>query len=375
MILVYHVCMPTMMDLFSGCGGMSLGFHMAGYRSLCAMDLSLSALATYAANGLGMPWRVSVTVDHVRCAVDRYGMPDVIVGGPPCQGFSTIGKRQAGDARNSLVGVFADVIADLRPRAAVMENVSGFLSMDGGWHHQRLVSALTRAGYRLHACLMLASRYGVPQRRRRFVMVAMRSDMPRPFRFPDQQRPMSYHEDPDDSDLRPWTLWDAISDLPPISAGGSGNTYLHAPKNDIQAWYRSRLPRLTHHHAASHTTHLLEMMTYIPEGGSAWDHDVRDRMPARCRPTSGFGNTYARLRAAEPCPTITRNFSTPSSSRCIHPYQHRALSIREAARVQSFPDHFTFLGDFNDQRLMIGNAVPPRYAHVLASALRRALSA
>ena len=164
---------------------------------------------------------------------------------------------------------------------------------------------------------------------------------------------------------------DAISDLPSIGTGGSSNKYATSPQTEYQRRMRGSQNELLEHNASNYGEKMQEILRIIPEGGSIAD------LPMRLRPKSAYCNTYARLLPNEPSPTITRNFGTPSSSRCVHPYQPRALSTREGARLQGFPDNYKFVGGKQSKNLQIGNAVPPilgeAIANVVVEALRKGM--
>ena len=160
---------------------------------------------------------------------------------------------------------------------------------------------------------------------------------------------------------------EAISDLPAIGAGESSSNYATPPQNEYQRRMRGEQDVLWEHNAANYGEKMQEILRIIPEGGSISD------LPMRLRPKSAYCNTYARLLPNEPSPTITRNFGTPSSSRCVHPFQPRALSTREGARLQGFPDNYKFVGGKQSKNLQIGNAVPPILGEAIATVVRKAL--
>jgi DNA (cytosine-5)-methyltransferase 1 len=306
---------------------------------------------------------------------------DLIVGGPPCQGFSTSGRRALDDPRNSMVNNFLYAIETLSPRAFIMENVTGFTTMQNGAIFLESVDRAVSLGYEVHAAVLLASAYGVPQRRRRFFLIGIRDGV---FEFP---RPKSLLKvvgkgqlelDMRPQDLLPGsevTFLEATSDLPYIRPGGSSSRYRSEPGNSYQRLMRRGVTFLTEHNSANHSQRVVDLIRHIPKGSSAFDPDVWSSIPEHLRPTSGFSNCYKRIRANEPSPTITRNFTTPSSANCIHPTASRALTLREGARCQSFPDSFRFVGSTDERRLQIGNAVPPLLAESLGRAMIKALSA
>lgn len=385
-------------DLFSGCGGLATGFEMAkiagGGRFECvgAIDNWQAACDAFSLNHPVKATCAGVSVESVGEILNRVGSVDVIAGGPPCQGFSTSGKRALDDPRNSLVKAYFGAVALAKPRIFLMENVSGFTTFQAGAIMREVLELARELGYRPFPGIVLASLCGVPQRRRRFILVGVRDGT---FEFPNQYRvPMCGHggnlfEDGSDGgdsnslvvDQRPshgtehWSFMDATSDLPGIEAGEESTSYASAPLNAYQVWAREGAPdSLADHVACGHREYFVKMMSFIPQGRSAMDPEIQARIPADLRPKSGFPNSYARIRGDEPSPTITRNFTTPSSANCIHPLRNRSLTLREGARCQSFPDRYQFAGSHGDRRLMIGNAVPPLLARALGVQILRSVS-
>lgn len=262
-----------------------------------------------------------------------------------------------------------------------MENVAGFKSFQKGKIYEEVVQYTKRLGYKVRSAVVLASLSGVPQRRKRFLLVGSKVGT---FRFPGENYAekdsslFEFDEDinlekffvqkPEDG-LEQWTFQDATSDLPPLKAGQKIEKYVSPPLNSLQKYFREKSDTPLDHYASSHRDYFLELLSYIPQGKSALDPEVQLTIPKNLRPKTGFKNSYQRLVLNEPSPTITRNFTTPSSANCIHPLQDRALSIREGARCQSFPDWFTFLGSNDDKRLQIGNAVPPLLAKSIGESI------
>jgi len=375
------------LDLFCGCGGLSYGLSLARgalgskIEVAGAMDLWEAACSTYQKN-LGLkPVCEGVSRESVSAILANIGPVDLVIGGPPCQGFSTVGKRALDDPRNGLVKAYLDAIEIAQPRAFLMENVTGFTTFQGGSLMREVITAASKLGYKVKAGIVLASLHGVPQRRRRFIMVGTRSGE---FRFPNEQQisttdlglevniALAVDESPA-SQTEHWTFDDATSDLPALRAGERNDSYSTMPKNPLQEWLRAGASVPIDHVAVGHKAAFVEMMSYIPQGKSAIDPEVMATIPEHLRPTSGYPNSYARIRGDRPSPTITRNFTTPSSANCIHPHQDRALSLREGARCQTFPDWYDFVGTTDDKRLQIGNAVPPLLARELGIALLSAL--
>jgi len=374
------------LDLFSGCGGIAAGFAMcsglarARFACVGAIDSWQAACDAFTDN-LGVRADCcGVSRESVAGILERVGSVDVVTGGPPCQGFSTSGKRALDDPRNQLAKSFFDAIELANPRAFLMENVSGFTTFQDGRLMREVVERASEMGFTVHAGVLLASLHGVPQRRRRFIMVGLRQGE---FRFPGapegggslfrDESVLQVDQRPEDG-RELWTFDDATSDLAPLAAGERREEYGADPRNDYQRWARDGSASPTDHVAVGHGADFVRMMSFIRPGESAMDPQVQKRMPAALRPKSGFPNSYARIRGDQPSPTITRNFTTPSSANCIHPRADRALSIREGARCQSFPDTFRFHGSLTDRRLMIGNAVPPLLARALGVNLLEALA-
>ena len=358
---------PTFIDLFSGAGGLSLGFKRAGWTSLLAVDIWADAIRTYQHN-FSPEWlerheerllergRKTLLADMFKddakqAILNELGSerPDWVIGGPPCKGFSTVGKRDRNDPRNRLVEEFADVVEMLMPKGFLIENVLGLRDMKfvGG-----VVKRFQALGYTVTPAILKAAEYGVPQLRRRIIFVGTQSGLA--FKKPAPIR----------SEGTFTTVWDAICDLPPLGPGAFSEAYSGAPKNSFQRSMRSGSAQLQGHEASNHPDHLIEAISHIPDGGN------RRHIPDRLQPKSGFHNSYSRLNSRSPAVAVTQNMGKPSATRCIHPFQHRGLTAREGARLQTFPDWFHFQGGLVSQREQIANAVPPMLAEIIAVALR-----
>lgn len=391
----------TVIDLFSGCGGLTEGLHQvevngAKFRTLAAVDIWPAACDTLERNFPGVTiFREGLTASVIQKLKEANNSRqiDLIVGGPPCQGFSSSGKRALSDPRNSLVKMYLKTIEILQPRAFLMENVVGFTTFQNGQICRDVVNKAQNLGYNVFPAIVQASLYGVPQRRRRFVMVGVQEGTS--FSWPDfidasngdsipgslskfwpgirQGEDLYVQEKP--KKFRELTFREATLDLPCVKSGRSKSGYKLQP-NELN-WFinyvrnhREPLPILLGHQSTHHADHLVEMMKGLRPGQSAFDVFAEGHP---LRPTSGFSNSYTRIHASKPAPTITRNFTTPSSANCIHPYQARALTPREGARMQSFPDGYIFEGTSTEQRLQIGNAVPPLLAKALGTAIMKNL--
>lgn len=342
--------MPTFLDLFAGAGGLSLGLTEAGWQGVAAVDYWQDAVDTYRENIVGHPGYCldlrEVNVRRLaRICPDR---PDWVVGGPPCQGYSTVGRRDPSDMRNQLFREFRRIVKTLKPRGFLIENVLGLKDMSFEAEVKREFESL---GYKVEFMVLTASEYGVPQLRRRVVFVGRR-DGGRYLGPPRTHTAGDYV-----------TVLDAIGDLPPLRPGEMASFYVSDPSTPYQKMLRDGCEHLTSHVAAKHPPRLVEAISHIRDGGNRKD------IPDRLQPTSGYHNSYSRLASWLPAVAITQNMSKPSATRCIHPLQHRGLTTREGARLQSFPDRFTFLHGQVSQRLQVANAVPPILARALGESL------
>lgn len=348
----------NVIDLFAGVGGLSYGFAKNdSFEILMANEVDPVIAKAYSLNHPN----VTIINDDIRnLKEDQLDMfkknrIDLIVGGPPCQSYSTLGKRQM-DARAHLFEEYCRVLNILKPKMFVFENVSGLLSMQNGHLIEIIKKKFSSLGYELKIELLDAADYGVPQHRERVILVGTLGK--NIFEYP----PRTHGEG-----LLPFaTLEDALSDMPILESGEENNNYLSDPKNELQEFYRKNSFQLEDNSAPKNGKHLIEIMKSLPDGGS------KDDLPIEIRPKSGYGNTYAKMWWKKPAPTITRNFGTPSSSRCIHPRDSRALTTREGARLQTFPDDYKFYGSRSMKNLEIGNAVPPFLSIAIANQVLKA---
>lgn len=350
----------NVVDLFSGVGGLSYGFSkMPEFNILAANEIEKEISIAYSLNH---PNVAMLNCDINQLTEEKFQevlkgkRVDLIVGGPPCQSYSTLGKRQM-DERANLFMQYKRILTILNPKAFVFENVSGILSMDKGRLFERVKSEFESLGYQLKYKLLDAVDYGVPQHRERVILVGFKGE--NKFEYPQP----TYGEG-----LKPYiTLEEAIGDLPSIKSGQTNNTFDSSVSNDFLNFVRKSDETITEHSAPNNGEHLIKIMEALKDGQS------KDELPEDIRPKSGYGNTYAKLWWKKPSTTITRNFACPSSSRCIHPRDSRAMSIREGARLQSFPDDYKFYGSDGMKRLEIGNAVPPLLSKVIAEQMLKAL--
>lgn len=352
--------MYNVVDLFAGVGGLSYGFSkLPEFRILAANEIEKDISIAYTLNHPNVNMLNcdinSLTEEKLSAALNGQTV-DLVVGGPPCQSYSTVGKRQMDDRAN-LFMQYKRVLQILKPRAFVFENVTGILSMDKGRLFPKIQHEFESIGYEVKYKVLDAVDFGVPQHRERVILVGFKGN-----------NPFEYPETTHGEGKTPYvTLKDAIGDLPVLKSGESSSRYDSPADSSFLQFVRASGCELTEHDAPKNGEHLIRIMQALKDGES------KDDLPESIRPQSGYGNTYAKLWWEKPSTTITRNFACPSSSRCIHPRDSRAMSIREGARLQSFPDDYKFYGSDRMKRLEIGNAVPPLLSVAIAKQMLKAL--
>lgn len=372
----------TAIDLFSGAGGISLGLEQAGYDVLLASDLDRASALTHRRNFPGThfieedvrdltPARIMTTTGL------RRGELDLLVGGPPCQGFSMIGARVVHDPRNDLFREFLRIGEALRPRCMVIENVPGLATLAQGAVLNAITGGLASAGYSVTFAELLAAQYGVPQMRWRMIFVAFRNDLEIPlnmgFPEPTHGRRRIGELVPNctisPADLAGFlTTRDAIADLPPIAAGEELTTYRGRPSRAYQREMRAGLStELFNHYAPRLSSANLERISAL-KAGDDWRDLPRHLLPDGMKRAKRKDHTrrYSRMTWSGIPRSIITRFRDPKSGEYSHPEQTRTISIREAARIQSFPDRFKFEGSHSEQYDQVGNAVPPRLMSAIA---------
>lgn len=372
--------MLNSIDLFSGCGGMTLGFGWAGFNSVLASDIDDNCKKTFATNFPEIPFLCGDLSNFTKDEFDKIISNteiDVIIGGPPCQGFSLANKKRnkvSEDPRNKLFYEFVKTINWYNPKSFVMENVKGLLSMESGQVIKQIQNEFENAGefgYEVRTKVLKASDYGVPQSRERVIIIGIRKDLELIPEFPSKK----YQKEV--------TVDDAISDLPKINAGqGEENMiYPFSPVNDYQKFMRKNSKRVVNHIAMRHTQRLIDRFKAIQPGKNLLDvwetHGAVQRGNPNEKSKIKFSQNNLRLIANKPAPTIAASFQ----SNFIHPFLDRNFTAREGARLQSFPDDFIFEGMRTkmswekglSQYQQIGNAVPPLMAFEIASTLKRVL--
>ncbi len=351
----------NIIDLFAGVGGLSYGFSkLSQFNIIAANEIEKDISIAYKLNHPDVNMLNcdinSLTEEILEKALGGKKI-DIVVGGPPCQSYSTLGKRQLDDRAN-LFMQYKRVLKILQPKAFVFENVVGILSMDKGNLFKQVQAEFEDLGYNLKYRVLDAVNFGVPQHRERVILVGFKGE-----------NNFVYPEPTHGEGLKPYvTLKEAIGDLPVLKSGETKTIYSSGITNEFLSFIRkSSTDVLEEHTAPKNGEHLVRIMEALKDGQS------KDDLPEEIRPKSGYGNTYAKLWWEKPSTTITRNFACPSSSRCIHPRDSRAMSIREGARLQSFPDDYKFYGSDGMKRLEIGNAVPPLLSMVIAKQMLEAL--
>lgn len=333
-------------DFFSGCGGMSYGFHTIGkstqaLRGVGAFDIDPHANTSYERNFDIRPSDLNLadaTGDEIRAVMTKnrrdMSNPLIVIGCAPCQGFSSHRKKDPRkDERNSLVARFADIAVDLEPEVIIMENVPDLLTHKHWHHYDAFRQTLEAAGYNITASVVNMATYGVPQKRFRTIVIAAKSFIPTipPALF-------------DASTFK--TVRDAIGELPPLDSHGG-------------SW-----PDDPMHVTSKHRKATVEILRQVPKNGGSRPSGVG---PNCLDKVAGFYDVYGRLPWDKPSITITARCRTPSCGRFAHPEQDRGLSVREAALLQGFPPDFVFEGPFDDKFKQVGNAVPPIFSTYLAA--------
>lgn len=354
----------SVIDLFSGCGGLSLGFRQANFDVIRAVEFDPGIANTYIANHP----ETDMIVDDIRnidnTGVFQEGDADVIIGGPPCQGFSMAGARIRGgfidDPRNYLFRHYFNVVRTVRPTVFVMENVKGITTMQGGRIFEEILRTFSNPElldgrpYHLHYRLVRAALFGIPQKRERMILIGTtveNIDFDALWRETEQDIRRDYPHYFDTVTVR-----DAIGNLGATTDDGKVEN--PAPQTQYQRYLACGNEFITNHTQTRHSPIATDRMHRVANGENftVLEETIR----------SVHSGSYGRLSWDEQAPTITTRFDTPAGGRFIHPVEDRTLSPREAARIQSFPDDFVFCGTKTSICKQIGNAVPPKISYFLA---------
>ncbi|WP_312822763.1 DNA cytosine methyltransferase [Epilithonimonas sp.] len=334
-------------DLFSGAGGMSAGAVMAGIKVKVAIEYDKHAVETFRSNH---PDTEVINEDIRKVVLDKsYKEPFIIFGGPPCQGFSTSNTktRNNDNVNNSLFREYIRQIEELRPKWFVFENVEGITTFESGTVVAKLTETFAKLGYKTEWKILKASDYGVPQNRNRFFMVGNRVGVD--FVFP-KKKTINF------------SVFDAISDLPILTNGATHAEldYKTEPINSYMKLMRGSSKKSTQNFVSKNQQFVIERYKYIKPGQN-WKAIPQELMTNYKNTNNCHSGIYKRLNPNEPSIVIA-NYR---KNMLIHPFEDRGLSVREAARIQSFPDNFEFKGSLTYQQQQIGNAVPPLLAKAL----------
>lgn len=327
----------TYIDLFSGCGGFSLGFDNQNYQNIFSLDFEPSFCKTYKFNfpnhKLIEKDICNLTEQEISGIVGKKNV-NVIIGGPPCQGFSMagkIGRKFIDDPRNNLFKEFSRIINIIKPEIFVMENVQRLSIHNKGKTKLEMLSEFESIGYNVDARVLDAVNYGAPQFRKRIIFIGTIN-----------QKNIQFPSLPSEYIFEKRTISDAINHFPPLKSGESSN--------------------IPNHTAMNHADQMLKKMSYIGDGGS------RIMIPEKLRPTSGDARKYIKYDSKKPSIPITGDMR-----KVFHYSQNRALTVRELASIQTFPDNFIFKGSSISQQQQVGNAVPPILAEAIAKCVKSML--
>lgn len=353
------------LDLFAGAGGFSKGMEDAGINVVAAVEFNPKIALTYEHNHK----TTKMFVDDIRVieAKDIAGefekrdvQCDLVFGGPPCQGFSMAGKRIRSsfsfleDERNYLFKEYIRMVEYLQPKVFVIENVPGILNYNGGKVEEEIYETFSKMGYKLSSKVLCAANFGVPQMRNRAVFIGNRIGIDPEKLFPIETNNVENYV----------TIRQAISDLPTLEAGTGEEITYYSKLDELSDYQKEMISTngYTYNHISSqHKAETLEILSQIKEGQTMKD------LPEKYHTKSVHSGAYGRMIYDKPSYTLTTRLNTPSVGRITHPQQNRTITPREAARIQSFPDDYRFIGDITTVGMQIGNAVPPLLARAIGA--------
>ena len=344
-------------DLFCGAGGLSKGFMDAGFNILVGVDNDQAALNTFALNhngAIAMNEDLSKqeTFDKIKSLAGDRSI-DVIIAGPPCQGFSLTGPRNFDDKRNKLYLAVLEMVKQYNPKGFIIENVPGMATLYEGQIKDEILRRFRNMGYNVECKILKACDYGVPQMRKRLVFMGVREDIGAPC-FPEPQFGPGT-----DNPYR--TCREAIADLPTLinTLGEEESKYSGPALTDYQKMMRGNCNVLHNHVATEHKDFVKQVIALVPEGGNYKD------LPAGVGESRTFHMAWTRLDGNAPARTVDTGHRN-----LFHYELNRVPTVRESARIQSFPDDFVFTGNKTQQNRQVGNAVPPLLGQALGKALR-----
>lgn len=343
---------PKILDLFCGCGGLSLGFENAGFEVALAIDIWKDAIETYNKNH-SKPVAICKDIHELDNKYLREFSEEEnivgVIGGPPCQGYSTVGTRDVNDPRNHLYLEYCRVVEAIKPKFFVIENVKGLLTLNNGMFKDDIIDRFSKLGYNISFKVLNASNYGVPQNRQRVFFVGLKDEE---FDFPKEK------------DYKVSTF-EALSDLPSLDKMEECleiYPYKDDEANEYQKLMRKDSKMIYNHNETKHTEQTKNIISMIKDGGRISD------LPEEYWGVRKYNKAFQRMNSKEPSHTIDtghRNY--------FHYKENRVPSVRECARIQSFPDKFVFIGAKTSQYKQVGNAVPPLLAYEVACAIKNQL--
>lgn len=337
---------PTVIDLFCGCGGLSYGFIEAGYEVVLGIDHWKDAVETFKfnhKNSIGLVADLFNETPQIISKKTGIKNVDLIIGGPPCQGFSIAGKRIVDDERNKLYKSFVNFVNYFQPKAFMLENVPNIVSMSNGIVKDNIIKDFEGLGYKVVYKVLMASEFGVPQNRKRAFFVGIKGD--KEFIFPNPKI------------TKLLTSKEAISDLPENSIV-DGDEYPIKPKSEYQELLRENSKGLYNHQITEHKEQTIDIISMVPDGGNY------KNLPVELHQTRKVNIAWTRLNSEKPSFTIDTGHNHH-----FHYKFNRVPTARESARLQSFPDNFIFKSGKTSQLKQIGNAVPPLLTKILAENL------
>ena len=336
-------------SLFSGCGGLDLGFKNSGYEVLAAIDNWGDALLTHSKNFPNTEIIQADLSELKPSSLKKYkGKVDVVIGGPPCQGFSISGKRNVNDPRNNLYTSFVKIVEFLNPKAYVMENVPNLVSMAQGLVKEKIINDFEHIGYKTVNKILLASDYGTPQNRKRVFFVGLLNGE---FKFPSAQKTIDERV----------TCFEAISDLPDKDLK-DGSAYPKKSSSKYQIKMRTKSSGIFNHILTKHDQKTIDTIALVPDGGNY------KNLPEKLQNSRKVNIAWTRYASNKPSLTIDTGHRHH-----FHYKFNRVPTVRESSRLQSFPDNFIFYGSKTSQYKQVGNAVPPLMAEAIAKELKKLL--